>query len=411
MQGRLLTLELCPLTDDTIPRADLPGSPSNPMTRTPDFVPTTGKEFLRILYATPRYLPFVGGVETHTREVARRISELGHTVAVVTADPSGTLPTLERDGKVQIMRQPAWPRGGDFYVAPGFYTSIVNGQWDIVHCQGVHTFVPPLAIVAARRAGVPSILTFHTGGHSSHLRNAVREAQWRALGPLLRRVDRLVAVSRFEASLFAQQLRIPRERIAVIPNGSSLPRVDARTNRNDTLLVSIGRLERYKGHQRLIAALPEILKRAPSARVRIAGSGPYERELRRLAGELGVADRVDIRAVDGADRTQMAQLVAEASLVTLLSEYEAHPIAVVETLSLGKPVLVNYTSGLAELADDGLVRSVSPSATPVEVADAVVRNVRDPLRVPALDLPTWDACVAALMGVYRSVQRERTCAS
>ena len=46
---------------------------------------------LRILMVAARYLPFTGGIETHIREVGSRMAAEGHTVAVLTADPSGNL--------------------------------------------------------------------------------------------------------------------------------------------------------------------------------------------------------------------------------------------------------------------------------------------------------------------------------
>ena len=54
---------------------------------------------------------------------------------------------------ITVLRVPAWPRARDYYLAPGI--AAVVGQrhrWDLVHCQGIHTPVPILAMLAARRA-------------------------------------------------------------------------------------------------------------------------------------------------------------------------------------------------------------------------------------------------------------------
>ena len=67
------------------------------------------------------------------------------------------------------------------------------------------------------------------------------------------------------------------------------------------LVVSVGRIERYKGHHKAIEALPHLLKTRPDARVEILGAGPYEPELRALADELGVARQGD-HPVHPADR-------------------------------------------------------------------------------------------------------------
>ena len=142
-------------------------------------------------------------------------------------------------------------------------------------------------MLAALRAGIPYVVTFHGGGHSSRLRNALRGAQQRLLRPLLARAERLVAVAEFEIGHFGERLHLPPERFALIPNGSDLPRVSPRSDADEApagpLIASIGRLERYKGHHRLIAALPLILAAQPDARLWIAGTGPYEDALRALA--------------------------------------------------------------------------------------------------------------------------------
>src|SRR5262249_19276464 len=101
-------------------------------------------------------------------------------------------------------------------------------------------------------------------------------------------------------------------------------------------------------------------------------------------------------------RLGMARLLSQASLVTLLSEYEAHPIAVLEALSLGRPVLVSNTSGLHELAENNLAHEIPLNSSPEVIAHAIVENLRDPLIPSGISLPTWDDCVRALTAVYET---------
>jgi glycosyltransferase involved in cell wall biosynthesis len=166
------------------------------------------------------------------------------------------------------------------------------------------------------------------------------------------------------------------------------------------LIVSVGRLERYKGHQRLITALPSIRQQRPDARLLILGTGPYEGDLRLLARLEGVAEAVEIRSLPAHDRQEMARTLAGAALVALLSEYEAHPIAVLEALSIQRPVLVANTSGLRELGQQGLVRTVELNSTPQEIARAALHQIDESL-VPAITaLPTWDECASQLIQLY-----------
>src|SRR2546427_33498 len=83
------------------------------------------------------------------------------------------------------------------------------------------------------------------------------------------------AAAAFEIDYYSRRLRVPRERFVLIPNGSDLPKTATLpdTHRDDALIASVGRLERYKGHHRVIAALPYLLRSRPEIRLWVAGSG------------------------------------------------------------------------------------------------------------------------------------------
>src|SRR5258708_5741922 len=262
---------------------------------------------LRVLMVTPRYFPYVGGIETHVHEVGRRLVRNGVSVTLLTTAPytfPAPIPREENVEGMHVIGVQAWPRRRDYYLAPEIYSIIKHGKWDLVHCQGCHTFVPPMAMLAAKEAGIPYIVTFHTGGHSSQLRRGMRHIQWRLLRPLLNNAAKLIGVSHFEADYFRDVLQFPGDRFAVIPNGISVPKMNdvPAPIPQQTLIVSVGRLERYKGHQHLITALPKIRARIPTTQLLILGAGPFEANLHALAQKVRVAEHVEIRSVPAADR-------------------------------------------------------------------------------------------------------------
>jgi glycosyltransferase involved in cell wall biosynthesis len=373
---------------------------------------------LRILIVTPRYPPDVGGVERHVFEVAPRLAEAGCQVTVLCTDRTGRMSAYdERDG-VTVRRVRAWPVKRDYYFAPGIYREIARGSWDLVHVQSYHTFVAPMAMFAALRFGIPYVVTFHGGGHSSRVRNALRRTQRRLLRPLLARAQRLVATARFEIELYSRELDLTPQRFVLIPSGVEVESPHAPLTHDSVdgaLIASVGRLERYKGHQRVIAALPHVLDHRPDARLWIAGGGPEDQALRRQAERLGVADRVVIEAAPieaaGEDEPILERLRGVA-LVVLLSDFETHPNAALEALALGRPLLVADNSGLRELAERGLARAVSADSSPELVADAIVEQLQRPLVPADLQLSSWDECAASLMDLYETATIGRTpCAS
>lgn len=358
---------------------------------------------LRLLLVTPRYLPYMGGVENHVYQVARRLAQAAVDVTVLTTDPSQRLPLSEEQEGVKIRRIAAYPARRDYHFAPELLTIIRQGAWDLVHVQSYHTLVAPLAMWAAWRSHLPYVVTFHGGGHSSALRNQLRGAQQRLLRPLLARAEKLVAVANFEIAYYRKQLHLPPERFVLIPNGCEIvanaPSVAPTTG---TRIVSIGRLEQYKGHQRILAALPYLLPHYPDVQLRIVGEGPYKASLEAQAAALGLSDRVAIGGIPLAEREKLAATVAGATVVTLLSDYETHPIAALEALALQRPVLVTQTSGLQELAEQGFVRSIALDSSPQAIAAAVIQQIRDPLIPAQVVLPTWEACARDLLTLYQS---------
>ena len=362
---------------------------------------------LRVAMVTARALPFMGGIETHVHEVSRRLAASGVAVTVLTTDTSGNLPPSESVDGYDILRWPAYPRSRDYLWSPGLIQHLRHAQsnYDVVHVQGVHTLVPPTALAAARKR-IPSVLTFHTGGHSSGLRNFVRPLQWKVISPLLRSAAALVAVCEFERQTFARVLGVDESAIRLIRNGCEPLPVDHSlpATEGDPLIVSVGRLEEYKGHHRILQAMPELLRRAPGARLELIGSGPFEQALRDMAGELGVTEQMSIRSFGPHERGGLGKVVSDADVVCLLSEYEAHPVAVMEAVGTGTRALVADTSGLTELGREGLATTIALHASPEEIAAAVLKLAAAPRTAPPA-LPTWDDCAAQLLALYREVAR------
>jgi glycosyltransferase involved in cell wall biosynthesis len=355
---------------------------------------------MRVTYVTARYLPETGGTEIHTHEVAKRMCARGAQVTVIATGRDASSPAEERDGDVVVRRVPAYPRRRDWFFAPALPAAIRDSRPDLLHCQGYHTFVAPLAMGTAARRSIPYIVTLHSGGHSSRLRVRARPVQARLLRPLMVRARALVAVSQFEADLFADRLGIPPDHLAVIPSGINLPPArEPAASPDDGLVLSVGRVESYKGHDRVVQALPALRAHNPRARVRILGSGPQEPQLRRLAARLGVADAVEIARADG--REELAALLRRAAVVTALSRYESQGLAVQEAVGLGRPVVVGEGSALEELAIYPNVVTVAELAGPDEVAGAIAGLLHAaPAQAPRLQ--TWDDCVDALDALYRA---------
>jgi glycosyltransferase involved in cell wall biosynthesis len=356
---------------------------------------------LRVAMVSALALPEMGGIETHVHEVSTRLAGAGVDVTVLTTDRSGELPIEEDFPGYHVRRWPTYPRSQDYGLAPGLARHLMSEHYDIVHVQGIRTLLAPTALAAARRAGVPSVLTLHTGGNRSALRQSLRPLQFRLCSPLLRGAAAVVAVCEYERRKFAELLGVSNGTIRLIRNGSDPLPIDPSAEKHDgsPLLVSGGRLERFKGHHRILGAMPAILAQAPDARLVIVGDGPYERPLRAMANRLGVADRVSICRFGPDQRGSLGRLVVDADVFCLLSESEAHPIAVMEAVGAGTKALVADTTGLSELGRAGLVTTIPLKASAAQIAATVLDLAAAPDTAPAPSM-SWDGCAAELHHLY-----------
>jgi glucosyl-dolichyl phosphate glucuronosyltransferase len=365
----------------------------------------------RVLMVTPLSPLHQGGVERHVMEVSRRVAAAGATVEVLCTEPGGPAVQEEEREGVRIRTVRAWPANRDWCLAPRLWREMSRQPWDVVHVQSYHTFVAPLAMLRARTLGIPYVLTFHGGGHSSEARNRVRGLQRAMLRPLLRRAARLIAVARFEIEEYGGELGLPPEKFVLIPNGTDLAFSAANgadgngsgQPQGPPTIATIGRLERYKGHHRVIGALPEVLNREPEARLLVVGTGPYEAELRELAAELGVAERVEFTSTPPDRPTAMAELLQGVSLVVLMSDFETHPLVALEAAAAGRRLLVADASGLAEIAADGFARGIPLDESAEGIATAVIEELAKPPQTKRPKLTSWDECAAELLALYSSL--------
>lgn len=139
----------------------------------------------------------------------------------------------------------------------------------------------------------------------------------------------------------------------------------------------VGRLDaRIKGQDLLIRAVARVIggqAGVPGQDVvlSLAGSGPDEVALRELAGRLGVADRVTFLG----QVSDIRGLWSRHHLLALASHSEGTPLAMVEAMLLGRPVLVTDVGGCADWVSEGEHGWVAPVAGEAEITSALRRAV------------------------------------
>jgi glycosyltransferase involved in cell wall biosynthesis len=138
------------------------------------------------------------------------------------------------------------------------------------------------------------------------------------------------------------------------------------------------------------------------AQVVVVGQGSQRDELEKLAGGLGVAERVRFLGV--IDAEELHRWLRTAAVLVSLSEHEAFGMAPVEAACAGARVVVSDIPAHRELVDTYLgdvAALLTP--TPAAVAAAVTAQLAAPDRVP-VDVPDWPRIAAATLDLYGAVR-------
>lgn len=255
---------------------------------------------------------------------------------------------------------------------------------DLVH---THTAkAGALGRVAARLAGVPIIVhTFHghvLEGYFSPTRTRLFIQIERALARI---TDRIVTVSpRVRLDLLARGIGQP-EQMEVVPVGLDLARFHQRSvsppclrqqlaiPSDAPLLGIVGRLVPIKDHPTLFQALALLQIHGPAPHLIVAGDGECREVLKGLAQDLGLASRIHFVGW----RNDLEAILRELDVVICCSKNEGTPVALIEAMAAGVPVLSTDVGGVGDLILHGETGWLVPSGNPSALASSIRELLAD----------------------------------
>jgi len=330
---------------------------------------------MRIALVAPRYPPDVGGIETHVKALAEGLVAKGDDVEVFTTAQD---PTEEYRNGVLVRRFRRFAPNHSLYHSRTLRTALkgASGRFDVVHCHGYNS----LTTAAAIQASPPRtqlVLTLHSAQPDSWATKILHFPYQRWFGSKVGRFAAVVCVSEFERAAF-EELYPKARNFHVIPNGLSNDVFRRSWKRPTTpLVLSVGRLERYKRHDCVISAMADVRHEFPLATLLIVGRGPDERRLTKLAAATPSAGKVTITG--GLTRTELLDRFCEASVICIVSEYESQSILAHEAIALGTPLVLADNSALHEIVRTCPAAAVSEPIS----AKALGERIRDALRDPS----------------------------
>jgi len=214
-----------------------------------------------------------------------------------------------------------------------------------------------------------------------------------ALGWLtVRAADRVLAPSAATAAELRRDYRVGE--VALVPNAMGEKRAEGPADGRESpaaaamegpadgeegdagYLLVVGRLRIRKGVDVLLAAMPELLRRHPAARLLIAGDGEHRAALERAAAAFGLGEAVSF--LGRADAMQVRRLLRGAAALVVPSIYEGMPLVVLEAMEASVPVVASRVSGIPEVVEDGRTGWLVPPEDPPSLASALASALDDP---------------------------------
>ena len=237
------------------------------------------------------------------------------------------------------------------------------------------TYPSTAAWLLSRRLGIPYTFTAHA--HDIFLEDHL-------LAEKLASAAFAVVISRFNRAFLRE--RVPRRAAADMRIVHCGVRPDAfafvREGRDARRILAVGRLDGIKGFEHLVDACALLRDRGVRFECDVIGSGPLEASIAGRIARAGLGDRVRLLGVRRQEEVRAALdragIFALPSVVTPRGDRDGIPVALMEAMARGVPVVSTQVSGIPELVEDGVTGLLAPPADAAALADALQRLLEDP---------------------------------
>jgi phosphatidylinositol alpha-1,6-mannosyltransferase len=236
----------------------------------------------------------------------------------------------------------------------------------------MHIVAAPAAAAIRRALGIPVV----TYVHAKEVAARPRLARF-----AVRHSDRIVAVSRHTAGL-AAAAGADENRVAVIPPGVDWHEPPQAPRRSTPTVVTVARLvDRHKGHDVMVRAMPLVRDRVPAAQWLVVGDGSLRRDIERLAGAQGVRDAIRLcGTVSDEERDRLlnrAHVFAMPTRMPADGGGDGFGIVYLEAGVHGLPVVAGRSGGALDAVIHGTTGLLVDPTDHVQVGGAISRLLND----------------------------------
>jgi phosphatidylinositol alpha-1,6-mannosyltransferase len=304
-----------------------------------------------------------GGIAQYNRDLFGALAEAGLPSITVLPRQAPDSPEMPEPVE-QLLARP----GRIAYSVAALRTALFRTV-DVVFCG--HLFMAPLAALIARLKGAKLIIQAHgieAWPRPSRIQRMATE-----------RADLVLCVSRYTRAAVLSWAAIAPDRVLVVPNTvrEIFTPADGSAQRaalgveDKRVLLTVGRMdsrECYKGHDRVIAAIPDLVTKGHDICYMVVGEGDDRARLEALARDAGVSGRV--RFLGAVGLQSLIEIYRSADLFVMPSTGEGFGVAFLEAMASGTPALGLETAGAKDALGDG---ELGTSTSEAELSVAISR--------------------------------------
>ena len=279
-----------------------------------------------------------------------------------------------RFGNAQIVRHATTP-----LALAQFTARCLAGRVSLAHINIAprgSTWRKWLFAKAAKRAGVSVLLHLHGSGYDDFFAARSRSTQHR-IRDLFQSADHVVVLGDHWYNFARDRLGVSQERLSIVVNGTPEPEAMADPSSPEPTIVFFGQVSERKGIDILLPALGKVAAKGLPFRLRIGGNGELE-HWKTVAIEEGLADRAEFLGWVGEETVDLQ--MRDADIFVLPSRAENQPVAILEAMARGLPVVSTAIGAIPETVGDEECGLIVPPADIQALAQALERLVRDPAR-------------------------------
>lgn len=344
---------------------------------------------MRVLAVTPYYHPEGGGLERYAHEILSRLAGQGHDVHAVsfTTDQAGR----QTQAGVTVQRVDPMLCLGNTPIHPTFMGTVTDAidrvQPDVIAAHTPVPFPAEMAYLAASKAQIPFVLTYHAGrlqGSTPWLDTLANLDRVTLEGRMLTGADRLIAVGPYVRD---NALAGHQGKVTVIPPGvdtdrftpgsTSVGRSDGPSAGSNILFVGpLDTAYRWKGVDVLWEAFERVHRQIPEATLTLIGQGDRFDAFAKHAEPFGDAVRLLGRVPD--DQLIAGYRDAAITVLPSTTDAEAFGMVLAEANACGTAVVASAIGGIPDLVRDGDNGLLARPGDPDDLADRLLQLLEDP---------------------------------